>query len=170
MQQVLNSQERNLAFLKFLLFFLVTIVLLIAAVFFNYRLPARELKMLQAEADIQRIQDVNQQKFFGLMQEAGQLIDSMDRKGISFDQVGMLANSKLQEMSKLQQGNNTVYGQIDIMIIDKLNALLQAKKLLQDATGNINKLSGVQADLDKCQQENLVLHGQLDGLRKSSGF
>jgi len=170
MQQVLNSQERNQAFLKFLLFFLVTIVLIVTAVFFNFRLPTRELKILQSEADVQRTQEVNQQKFVGRMQEAILLLDSLDKKGVNFEQISLQVNSKMQELAVLQQKDNTIYGQMDKMIIDKLTDLQQAKRALLEAKDNTSKLSVAQTDLDKCQQENIQLHGQLDGLRKTSGF
>lgn len=170
MQQVLNSQERNQAFLKFLLFFLVTVVLIIAAIFFNYRLPIRENKMLQSEVDIQRTEDVNQQKFIGLMQDAIRLLDSMDKKGTNVAQIDLQVNSKLQELAALQQKDNSIYGQMDKMIIDKLGNLQQDKKILQDARDNTNKLSAAQSDLEKCQSENIQLHGQLDGFRKANGI
>jgi hypothetical protein len=170
MQQVLNSQERNQAFLKFLLFFLLTIVLVILAIFFNYRLPLRENKMLQSEVDVQRTQDVNQQKFVSLMQEAIVLLDSLDKKGTNTDQVNLLVNSKMQELAVVQQKDNTIYGKMDKMITDKLYDLQQAKKNLQDATNNLGKLSNAQSELDKCQQDNNTLHGQLDALRKANGI
>jgi hypothetical protein len=170
MQQVLNGQERNQAFLKFLLFFLVTVVLIITAIFFNYRLPIRENKMLQSEVDIQRTEDVNQQKFIGLMQDAIKLLDSMDKKGTNVGQIDLQVNSKLQELAALQQKDNSIYGQMDKMIIDKLGNLQQDKKLLQDARDNTNKLSAAQSDLEKCQSENIQLHGQLDGFRKANGI
>jgi uncharacterized protein (UPF0333 family) len=170
MQQVLNSQERNQAFLKFLLFFLVTIVLIVTAIFFNYRLPFSENKMLQSEVEVQRIQDVNQQKFVGRMQEAILLLDSMDKKNVNFDQINLLVNSKLQELAVLQQKDNTIYGKMDKMITDKLYDLQQAKKSLQEANGSINKMSTAQTELEKCQQDNIQLHTQLDGFRKATGI
>jgi hypothetical protein len=170
MQQVLNSQERNQAFLKFLLFFLITVVLVIAAIFFNFRLPVRENKMLQSEVDVQRTQDVNQQKFVGSMQDAVLLLDSLDKKGVNFEQINLQLNSKMQELAVLQQKDNTIYGKMDKMIIDKLTELQQAKRSLQDANANLNKMSSAQTDLEKCQQDNLQLHSQLDAFRKASGF
>jgi hypothetical protein len=170
MQQVLNSQERNQAFLKFLLFFLITVVLIITAVFFNFRLPVRENKMLQAEVDIQRTQDVNQQKFVSAAQEMVTLLDSLDKKGTNFEQVNLSINSKLQELAILQQKDNTIYGKMDKIMIDKLAELQQSKRSLQDANNSINKMSTAQTELDKCTQDNLQLHAQLDALRKPGGF
>ena len=171
MQQVLNSQERNQAFLKFLVFFLVTVVLIIAAIFFNFRLPVRENKMLQSEVDIQRIQDVNQQKFFSVMQDASQLLDSLDKKGSNAQQLNLLINNKLQELSKLQQGNNTLYGKIDLSVINTMTILLQTKLSLQDANGNVNKMSSAQGELEKCQATNLQLQATLASYQKgTTGF
>lgn len=104
------------------------------------------------------------------MQEAVGLLDSLDKKGVNYEQINLQANSKLQELAVLQQKDNTIYGKMDKIIIDKLTDLQQAKRALQDARDNTNKLATAQSDLDKCQAENIQLHGQLDGLRKASGF
>ncbi len=57
MQQVLNTNDRNTAFLKFLGFFVVTVVIVVVAVYFDYRLPTRENKVLLDEVNLQRQQD-----------------------------------------------------------------------------------------------------------------
>ena len=168
MQQVLNSQERNQAFLKFLLFFLVTVVLIIAAIFFNFRLPVRENKMLQSEVDIQRIEDVSQQKFVGLMQDAVRLLDSMDKKGTNMEQINLQLNSKIHDLAGIEQNENTIYGKMDKIVIDKFVELQQAKMNLTDARNNLNKTSSVQADLEKCQAQNIQLQSALDAYRKAT--
>jgi hypothetical protein len=168
MQQVLNSQERNQAFLKFLLFFLVTVVLIITAVFFNFRLPVRENKMLQSEVDIQRTQDVSQQKFVGLMQDAVRLLDSLDKPGTNVEQINLQLNSKIHDLAGIEQNENTIYGKMDKIIIDKFVELQQAKKNLQDSKSNLSKQANVQSDLDKCQAQNIELQASLDRYRKAT--
>ncbi|MEO6963634.1 MAG: type VI secretion system TssO, partial [Puia sp.] len=110
MQQILNSQERNQAFVKFLVFFLLTVILVVTAVFFNYRLPVRENKMLQDEVDVQRQQEANQQKFVNRMQEAIVLLDSLDANNTNLEQINLQLNGKIAELAVLQQKDNTLYG------------------------------------------------------------
>lgn len=166
MQQVLNSQERNQAFFKFLLFFLVTIILIIGAVYFNYRMPTRENEMLQSEVDVQRTQDVNQQKFVSRMQEATALLDSLEKKGTNFEQIDLQLNSKMQELSVLQQKDNTIYGKMNKVIIDRLAELQQSKRERREAALRLSRLADTEAELEKYKQENLHLHDQLDAYRQ----
>src|ERR1700733_10967550 len=108
MQQILNSQERTQAFVKFLVFFLVTVALVMLAVFFNYHLPSRENKMLQDEVDVQRQQDANQQKFVNRMQEAIVLLDSLEVSNTNLEQINLQLNGKIGELAVLQQKDNTL--------------------------------------------------------------
>ena len=170
MQQVLNSQERNQAFVKFLLFFLITVVLILFAVFFNFKLPLRVNKMLQSEVDVQRIQDANQQKFVNRMQEAIVLLDSLDKKGINAEQINLQLNSKMAELAVLQQKDNTLYGKMNKVIVYRLTELQQNKKTIQDLSGNTARVVSLQAELDKCKEQLTIKEGQLDALRKASGF
>ncbi len=170
MQQVLNSQERNQAFLKFLLFFLITVVLVIAAIFFNFRLPVRENKMLQSEVDIRRVQDVNQEKFAAKMQDVTHYLDSLKKSTANFEQIGLLVNSKLGELSVLQQNDLTIYGRIDKIIVTELYDLQQQITALHEQGANAEKLQNMQTELDKVKSENIQLNGQLDQYRKGTGI
>ena len=47
--EVLNKRQRNNAYLFFVLFFLITVAILITAVFFNAYFPFKENSLLKAE-------------------------------------------------------------------------------------------------------------------------
>ena len=170
MQQVLNSQERNQAFLKFLLFFLITVALIIAAIFFNFYLPVREKKMLQSEVDIQRVQDVNQERFATKLQDVAYYLDSMKKNTANYEQVGLIVNGKLGELSVLQQKDITIYGRIDKIIVEEMYDRQQEIKALHDQGTELSKLQLVQEELQKSKSDNIILNGQLDQLRKASGM
>jgi hypothetical protein len=163
MQQVLNSQERTQAFLKFLLFFLITVVLIIIAIFFNYRLPVRENKMLQEEVDVARTQEFYQQKFVRQMQAAVLLLDSLDKKNVNFEQINVQLGAKMNELNGLQQKDSSVYGQMNKEIVYRLQQLKDDKKIILDLNTNATKLPGVQAELDNCR-------ATLDAYRKANGL
>src|SRR5258708_12009399 len=123
MQQVLNSKERNEAFLKFLVFFVVTLILVILAIYFNFRLPVRENRMLQDEIETQRQQDMNQMKFVAKMQEAVVLLDSLGKGGPNADQINLQLNGKLAEMPGQQQKDNNLFGNREKAIVEKFSDL-----------------------------------------------
>ena len=169
MQQILNSQERTQAFIKFLVFFLITVALVILAVFFNYHLPSRENKMLQDEVDIQRQQETNQQRFVNKMQEAIILLDSLDVSNTNLEQINLQLNGKIGELAVLQQKDNTLYGKIDKVIVDRLQELQQKQRQLESLSDKAGKLVSLQTELDKCKSDLAVANAALDGYRKASG-
>ena len=107
MQQVLNNQERNQAFLKFLLFFLITIVLVIAAVYFNVRLPVVENKELQKQMTVYNQQDMSQEVFVKNMDEAVVYLDSLDKDPKNQEQIVMQLGAKIENLNKKKQKGKT---------------------------------------------------------------
>jgi Type VI secretion system, TssO len=168
MSQVLNAKDRNQAFLKFLLFFLATIILAIFAVYFDFRLPVRENKMLQDEINEQRQIDLNQEKFVSTMQEASVLIDSMDKAGPNLAQINLQLNQKLIDLNGLQLKDNSLSGKMDAAIVDKFLSLQQAKTKLQSLSEKENKISSMEADLNETKAQLQQAQIDLDAYRRGA--
>jgi cell division protein FtsL len=165
MQQVLNRADRNQAFVKFLVFFLITIVLIVAAVFVNYQLPARENKRLREQAELQRQQDNSELKFISVMQEAVTLLDSMEKGGPQVDLLRTQLDGKIIDLEKLEQNNNTIYGQLNKVVASKLNELELKKLRVNEISSKLSSTSGLQAELDKCKTDMETLKRDNDNLR-----
>jgi hypothetical protein len=168
MLQVLNAKERNQAFLKFFLFFVVTLFLVIIAIYFDFRLPVRENKMLQEEIDQQRQADFNQGKFVTTMQEAAVLIDSLDKAGPNIAQINLQLNQKLIDLNALQQKDNSLYGKMDRTIVDKFVNLMDAKTKLQSLAESQNKISRMEADLNETKTLLQTCQQDLDAYRRGA--
>lgn len=168
MLQVLNAKDRNRAFLKFLLFFVITLVLVVCAIFFDFRLPIRENKMLQDEVDQQRVVELNQEKFVAAMEDASVLLDSLDHAGAYGAQINLQLNQKLIDLNGLQQKGNSLYGRMDGLIVDKFLALQQAKTRLQNLADKENKLSSMEADLNETKAQLLQAQSDLDAYRRGA--
>jgi len=166
MQQVLNSKERNEAFLKFLVFFLVTLILVVLAIYFNFRLPVRENKMLQDEIETQRQQDMNQTKFVARMQEAVVLLDSLGKGGPNVDQINLQLNGKLAEIAGLQPKDNNLYGKMDKAIVEKFSELQSAKRALSALQEKADKISQMEADLNTTKSQLIQANADLDAYRR----
>ena len=168
MQQVLNANDRNQAFLKFALFFVVTLILVIVAVYFDYRLPVRENKMLQEEIDQQRQADFNQGKFVATLQDASVLLDSLDKPGTNATQINLQLVQKLGDLNALQDNDNSLYGKMDRIIVNKLLNLSDAKKMLQTQSENENKMSHMRSDLKDARDQLQQAQADLDAYRRSA--
>src|SRR5882757_10755206 len=166
MQQVLNSKERNEAFLKFLLFFVVTLILVILAIYFNFRLPVRENKMLQDEIETQRQQDMNQTKFVAKMQEAVILLDSLGKGGPGTEQINLQLNGKLAELSGLQLKDNNIYGKMDKAIVEKFSDLQSLKRRLQTLQEKEDQISRMEAELNNTKTQLIQAQSDLDAYRR----
>jgi hypothetical protein len=167
MQQVLNSKERNEAFLKFLLFFLVTVILIVLAVFFNYRLPRSENKVLQEEVNIQRQQETVQAKFVTKMTEAIALLDSMDKGTTNVEQINSQLTGKLTEMELLRQKDDpSSYGRMHNAILNKLFDLQQSKASVRDLRKKADLYNSSQEELNTVKSQLAAANNELDAIRR----
>jgi hypothetical protein len=157
----MNTKDRNQAFLKFLALFLVTVTIVIMAVYFDYRLPVRENKVLQEEVSLQRQQDADQQKFVAKMQEAQALLDSLDKPGVNAEQIGIQFSGKINDLSVLQSKDNTVYGLMNKTIIYRLSDLLQAKKNQAILAEKAQHADEAQNQVNQLQQQIATLNQTL---------
>ena len=151
MQQVLNSQDRNQAFLKFLLFFIITVILIIVAIFFDYRMPIRENRMLQDEVDVQRQRETNQQKFVQKLDEVLPLLDSIGTSGANNEILKVQVSGKINDLSGLQENSNTVTGKMNKVIIEKLTELMNNKNQLMEMDTKVRKYDELQTELRDCK-------------------
>ena len=154
MEQILNTSERNKAFLKFLLLFMITGVLVVCAVFFNFRVPVKENSWLQSQLEIQRTYDANQAKFIAKMDEAVALLDSLDKKETNVDMVKSELTTTIEQMRKLQQNDQTQYGKMDRAIVFKFDELKNAKANLRNSEGNAVDLLKCRTELKECTDRN----------------
>jgi hypothetical protein len=161
MQQVLNANDRNQAFLKFLVFFVVTVVLVVVAIYFDFRLPVRENKVLLDEVNLQRQQDVDQAKFAGKMQECMVLLDSMDKGGVNAQQIELQLNGKLTDLNVLQLKDNTAYGIIDKAVIERLSELQQRKKEEAVLREKANRTDNAESQVNQLQEQIATLNQTL---------
>ena len=168
MQQVLNSRERNAAFLKFLLFFIITVILIVWAIFFDFRLPTKENRSLREKVNTQIQQEADQKKFVSLMNEAVSLLDSMDKNnGSKIEQINAQLISKINnEMRALPESGNSMDKAMNKTLIEKLDELRVKKKALQSLSDVQSKLDKLQTDLDNCNQKlqtaNMTIQGYQD--------
>ncbi len=161
MQQILNTQDRNQAFLKFLVFFVVTVALVVLAIYFDFRLPVRENKVLLDEVNLQRQQDVDQSKFAGKMQECMVLLDSMDKAGVNAQQIELQLNGKLTDLNVLQLKDNTAYGIIDKAVIERLSELQQRKKEEAVLREKANRTDNAESQVNQLQEQIATLNQTL---------
>jgi len=167
MQQILNSKERTQTFLKFLLFFLVTIILVVTAVYFNFRVPVKENAWLQNQLENMQKQDADQSKFVSKMEQAVILLDTLDKKNATnSDLTQKTLGNLIGDMQINQQNSKALYSKMNKAIVEQFDKLRVAKGELINSTGDADRVEKLQRELDQTKRD-------LDAYRKapaSNGF
>ena len=158
MQQIMNSKERTRAYLKFLLFFVITMLVVVLAIYIDFCTPSRENKLLKEEVDLQRRQEANQQKFVDKMTRAITLLDSLNNSKNNTDQLRLQIGTQLEDLHKLQEDAGGLYDDLDKAVIENMQALIERKKTITDLEGSIQKYKD---DLESCKSQGQQLQSQL---------
>lgn len=105
--QALNQQERKKTFTNFLLFYIVTTLIIIAGVFFGTQVPLRQNKMMQT-----RIAQFEKEKIIGenftvKSAEIKNLIDTVNSIGVSASLIEGQMDQKIASLSAAVEADST---------------------------------------------------------------
>lgn len=129
MAHVINSNERNQAFIKFLAYFFITVSLVVCAAYVDFRtLPETRLKLLEERLAVQRSESQSQQQFVSQMESARELLDSLDKSGKNQVQVDLALVGKLTNMENLRQRDSSLNGKFNAEILGSFLELQRLKK------------------------------------------
>ena len=158
MQQIINSKDRTQAYFKFLLFFVITVIVVIMAIFFDFYMPSKENKLLKDEVYMQRRQEANQQKFVEKMTRVIAMLDSMNQSKNNTDQLGFQINTQINDLQKLQENAGGLYDDLDKAVIENMQALIERKKTIANLEGGIQKYKD---ELESCKSLGSQMQSQL---------
>ena len=164
--EVLNKRQRNNAYLFFVLFFLITVAILITAVFFNAYFPFKENSLLKAENARMKKEMEIQNKFSFQLEKVKAAVHSigMPKQNDFFNE--KLALSTLADMYKQlpkdtlknkNMYNNTIMTYKDLIDAKKQVKQLSGNYVLMDSLSTINKTlkqeyDKMKIDLEVCKQ------------------
>ena len=159
-----NSKERRISFLKFLALFIVTVSAILAAVYFNFKVPAKENALLREQASIISVGREFQSGFFDDMKGLKGLIDSMDIEGQNRPYQNSLISARIVDLQKdIPAKDSTYLYDMHMEVIQLYVELQTAKdKLLQlkDAETTIKEyksaLDGCKEDLKQMERELFI--------------
>lgn len=158
MQQIINSKERTQAYFKFLLFFVITVIVVVMAIYFDFYTPSRENKLLKDEVYVQRRQEANQQKFVEKMTRAITLLDSLNNSKNYSEQLRFQINAQIDDLRKLQENAGGLYNDLNRAVIENMLALIERKKTITALEGSIQKYKD---DLESCKSQGQQMQAQL---------
>ncbi|HMR82912.1 MAG TPA: type VI secretion system TssO [Niabella sp.] len=167
----LNIQERQKAFQRFLLFFILTVAVIVTAIFFGVKIPYAENEKLQEQLSIVDKENRFREDFSRAMAEAQSLLDTVNMDPQKSGLLDGRITQKIQEMDALLAKNDVTSKGLYNQVIRALNNAQSDKRGLR-AAGNKdsvvamynaqilelkNSLAKWQESYNQLQTQNLIL-------------
>ncbi len=149
-----NQTERSKAFRVFLLFFILTVAIIVATIFFSVQVPLKQNNQFR-----QRIAAVEKEKFFAetfvnKMAETMRLLDSVNQKEVKSERIDMQIDESVARLNSMIVNDSIADKSLYMYVVTNMGDLKEAKKTIRDLTGK-------DANLDQLQQENARLRSEL---------
>ncbi len=156
--EVLNKRERSKAFSLFILFFIITVAVLVTAILFNAYFPFKENSLLKSENEKMKKEMDIQDKFSFQLEKVKAATDSIGVVGQNDFFNEKLALSILADMYK-QLPKDTLKNKVLYN-----NAIIGYKDLI-DAKKQVKQLSGNQITMDSINTINKTLKSEYDKMK-----
>lgn len=161
MEQVLNAKERNEAFIKFILFFLITVAVIVGAVYFDALLPDKENEVLRQRITSLENQFYNQEQFVAIMEETKTLIDSSGKLAKPNLLLEREIAKQLDLMNSKRYHDSSIYARQNKDILLLLYVQIETSKQLMQANEAVEETNKLKVEIneltDKLEQANLSL-------------
>ena len=141
-----NAKERNIAFIKYILLFIVTTGLIVLAVFFGTRLPFKENAYLRDKIKTMESQIGEERRFIGKMMNIKALIDSMNNPNVNVDYLQSLISSELDEVQNIIPPADTTFRK------KMYSSLIQTFLELKNSKHSLIKLKDIKMTMDECSK------------------
>lgn len=169
MAHVVNSKERNVAFRKFLGFFLLAVLMVVGAVYFNTRIPAKDNAMMREQLSSFRTQAMAQEKFVKSMDEAKVLIDSLNRPGANTIYLNQLIAARIRELAQLQYKDSSMFSRLNKNVLDVFLRYQESANKVVNMGDLPRQLEDYKTRYDQAQRDLDNARRDLDVLRRSNG-
>lgn len=159
-----NQEERKRAFFNFLLFFIVTVGVILTAVFFSFKVPLRENAQLRAEAVRMDNERMVLSRFEKKMQETVTMLDSINESG---NQVPIIDNQISRNIEDLANmiSDSVSAKNFYVSLVANLTSVQKLKKQLRDASGKederaqlMEQITALKADVDRYRNQAIQLN------------
>ena len=169
MAHLVNSKERDIAFWKFLGFFLLSTLMVVGAIYFNTRIPVKDNEMMRQQISSFRTQSMAQEKFVRNMDEAKNLIDSLNRPGANIVYINQLIAARIRELAQLQYKDSSMFSRLNKNVLDVFLRYQEATNKTVSMGDMPRQLEDYKSRYEQSQRDLDNARRDLDVLRRSNG-
>ena len=149
----INKAERLNLFFTFLIFFILTVALILFAVFVDFKVPVKEIEMLRTENNKLNRELEFQKGFSKKVNEVKLLLDTINQGNQNVLYMEQVASSKLAAMKEsIPPADSLREKAMYDYIIQILLSLQENKRNLRDHKQSKMLVSEYQQDMEKYQQ------------------
>lgn len=170
MENVINAKERNYAFGIFIISFVITVAIIIGAVYFNTLIPGNENDLLRKEIKAFNKQIEDQSQFILAMKGVKILNDSLNKLGIVHPLVDRKIMEHLNSMDNWKDEEGILYGGINTDIFNFAYEYTEMNKRLLNLNQDLKDVEALKNDLSRVKGELELANRSLDAYRNSSNL
>jgi Type VI secretion system, TssO len=164
MAKPINIKEHNSSFVKFLIFFLVTLIMAVSAVYFNFRVPNKELAILRERSELLRNQQINQEKYKRTLGEVMAVLSKLDSASSNKAMVVSELTPKIDALNAAASIDDSTSSQ-------RLNKMIFVLvKEYQKAKSDLYDLNDVDKAINDLKSENNTLRTRLKDCQDDANF
>src|SRR6478735_5658343 len=164
----LNSDERKKSFLRFLALFIVTAVLIVAAVYFGVQVPFRQNEQLKKQVNAYAREKAFTENFDAVLSDVKASLDTINRAGVQAELADGKISEQLKRMNAMIDADSASAKRFYQNVVQNLAELQVAKKQLRDASGKdanlsqyLQQIETLKSDLNQSRTESNALRLQL---------
>ncbi len=164
----LNAAERKKAFVRFLIFFISTTLLIVLAIFFGVQVPFKQNEELRKQISVNEREKGFTETFAAKMDETKHLLDSVNRAEVQAELVDGKISENLKKMNAMIDNDSIGAKKLYQDVVQNFADLQFAKKQLRDASGkdanlseNLKQIEALKSDLNQARSEANALRLQI---------
>ncbi len=151
-----NAKERRNSIWKFILLFVVTVGLIVTAVFFDFnQIPLHENQVWRERSEKIEKDIEFQEVFYKKMKEISAHVDSLDVKGQNLAHINGLLTDKIVRLQ------TSIPREDETFRYDMYKEIIDAFVNIQELKGELNKLDNVSNKLKEYADQNKELSDEL---------
>ena len=168
MPHIINAKDRDIAFWKFMGFFLLSTLLVVSAIYFDTRIPAKDNAIMRDQISSYKAQAMSQERFVRSMDEAKALIDSLSRPGSNNIYLNQQIAARIRELAQLQYKDSSMYSRLNRNVLDVFLRYQEAANKVVSMGDLPRQLEEYKAKYEQAQRDLDNTRRDLDVLRRSS--
>lgn len=157
----LNNAERKSSFFLFLLFFIISVALIVTAVFYGIQVPFKENALMKHQIEDFQKDQVFRQDFSAKMAETKGLLDKIDKQGVDYINVNSIVAANLDTLDRKLGVDSSAHTLIYRTMISSMRDVQRLKDALRAKQGNEKDQSSLQTELDKARADLTQCQGQV---------